>query len=172
MSYSNSPFRGTVSGAATALCVTTCLAGDANLTISIIAPDTLDISSTDRHVSLNLAHSIDGYLTNCEKRTILIWGKPVETNPSNPQQSTLTIINTENLKIRKEGHFSKGIHTAEFLSSRSEAIVWTDTGIAIDLGTGKTLPPPNQLDFDFANFPREACPDFPYKSFKKYPEQE
>jgi hypothetical protein len=160
------------SAAIAALYVSACAAAKLDLKISITAPDALAISTTDQHVILNFTHSIDGYLTNCEKNIILIWGKPLDLNPSSPQESTLTIINTNSLKIHKEVHFSKGIYTAEFLSSRPEAIVWTDMGVAIDLRAGKALPPPNQFDFDSANFPRESCPDFPFKSFKKYPEQD
>jgi hypothetical protein len=148
-----------------------CHAAAVSLMISVRPNGELRISTTDRDVNLKLSHSIDGYLTKCDRRTILAWGKPLKFNPNNPQESMLTIVDVGSLKIRREAYLSKGIYSAEFLSLRPEVIVWTDTGVVIDLEAGKTLPPPDQMDFDSADYRRETCPDFPYKSFNRYPEE-
>jgi hypothetical protein len=153
-----------------ALAMTACLAADVGFRISIAPPSALEITGQDKRVELRLSHTIDGYLVNCERSRMLAWGKPFKLNPDNPQDGVLSIIDTQDLKIQQEVHLSKGIHSAEFLSSKAEAIIWTDVAIAIDLDTGKTLPQPDQLEFDAVQYPREACPDFPYKAFNRYRE--
>jgi hypothetical protein len=159
-----------VGRAAATLCVAACLAADGGFRVSIATPQVLGGIVDNRYLSLKLSHSIDGYLVSCDRRRILVWGRPMKFNSDAPQEATLTVVDTRSLKIGSEVRFSKGIHSAEFLAERSEAIIGTEMGAMIDLETGKILPSPDYLEFDTTRYPRETCPEFPYKSFNKFPD--
>lgn len=125
----------------------------------------IKIGMGEGFANFELNHSVDGYEVNCKKDLMMVWGKPVILNESNPQDSNLTIIDLTNRKIRKIIYFDKGIYDIDFLESPLKAIVWTTRGVILELHYGNILLQPESVDVDM---PLEFCDIFQYKSFRRY----
>ncbi|WP_374588454.1 hypothetical protein [Ideonella dechloratans] len=43
--------------------------------------------------SFQLRHFVDGYEVDCDKRCLVVWGRLEKINPSNPQDTVISLIN-------------------------------------------------------------------------------
>jgi hypothetical protein len=49
--------------------------------------------------SFQLRHLVDGYEVDCGKRYLVVWGKPEKINPSNPQDTGISLINLTDMRF-------------------------------------------------------------------------
>lgn len=64
--------------------------------------------------SFQLRHFFDGYEVDCDKRYLVAWGKPEKINPSNPQDTGISLINLTDMRFVYQGFGGKNIYDAEY----------------------------------------------------------
>ena len=150
-----------------------------SLLLSCVLPIKADGLAFGAHISLRhkkentfkilkdllLSHSIDGFEVNCNKKIIIVWGKPKTLNPSNPQLSRITLIDAKRKKINWTLVVSSGIFGVRYLQDEESVYLESNPESLLKISTGLLLPVnENALD----NLKFEKCDGFPQKSYLKY----
>ncbi|WP_295380425.1 hypothetical protein [uncultured Pseudacidovorax sp.] len=112
------------------------------------------------------SHTINGYITKCDRKMLLVWGMPKILSRDSPQATQATLIDLTKKRKTKTFYFGAGTYGAGFLKDGRHLYVETGTGDLIDLKTRKQVETgPNAWEFQNQY---ESCPDFKGRHFSKY----
>lgn len=120
--------------------------------------------------SFQLRHLVDGYEVDCDKRYLVVWGKPEKINPSNPQDTGISLINLTDMRFVYQGFSGKNIYDAEYVDGGRALVVFEDVPLTFDLASGKKIQGADAVDVDSPSYKKEQCPDFKFRSYRKYSE--
>ncbi len=118
--------------------------------------------------SFQLKHLVDGYEVDCDKRYLVVWGKTEKINPSNPQDTGVSLINLTDMRFVYQGFGGKNVYDAEYVDGRRALVVFEDVPLTFDLASGKKIQGADAVDVDSPSYKKEQCPDFKFRSYRKY----
>ncbi len=85
------------------------------------------------------SHTINGYITKCDRKMLLVWGMPKILSRDSPQATQATLIDLIKKRKTKTFYFGAGTYGAGFLKDGRHLYVETGTGDLIDLKTASKL---------------------------------
>jgi len=139
-----------------------------NIVVNILSDHKIKINYMNKIYKINVNHSIDGYNIDCDKKNIVIWGRPKLFNPDSPQSSNVTILKINQPSIKKEIGIMGGVFDVFYL--KNKPIIYIEAGMEeplVNLTDGLFLEK-NGYEEEPSDF--EDCPDFVGKSYRRYPE--
>jgi hypothetical protein len=125
------------------------------------------INADAQRFRVEVNHSIHGYEVDCKKSWMLVWGKPLPINPSNPQDTSATLVEVKSGRARAVFGYSKNIYDVQFSADGRRAILHSDQDQFIDLDRAE----PVQSSPSVGELPEiavEKCEAFEGKSFRRY----
>lgn len=136
--------------------------------VSLDGDSVLSIYIDKKKHAIRSDFRIDGYEIDCSRKYAILWGHSKPFNPSNPQDSSVSVVDILSSRIVGRVALSKGVFSAEFLKDKYRALIWSDAGVLVRLPDGKVLPDPENLDFSGPDFERESCAEFTNKHYRRF----
>ncbi|WP_148211159.1 hypothetical protein [Methylovorus glucosotrophus] len=139
-----------------------------NISIKILSNYKIEINYIKKIYTVKVDHSIDGYNIDCDKKNMVIWGRPKLFNPASPQSSNVTILKINQPSIKKEIGIMGGVFDVFYL--KNKPIVYIESGmeeLLVNLTDGSFL---EKKGYEAEPSDFEDCPDFFGKSYRRYPE--
>lgn len=98
---------------------------------------TMEIKNSSAIKKIHLDTIINGYTVKCDGSKIVMWGKPVKFNGSNPQDTNIIIINLNESYKAIEKRVSEGVFGIEYLKGKDNALIDAGNGLFVNLSTGQ-----------------------------------
>lgn len=117
--------------------------------------------------AVEIGHSIDGFEVDCKQRWAVVWGKALQLNPSNPQDTEVTLIQLDAGRVRGMFGYSKGIFDVQFSADGRYAILHSDRDQLLDLDRAQGVTS-TAIVGESQQVLVEECSNFGGRSFRRY----
>ncbi|HFT7493941.1 hypothetical protein [Enterobacter ludwigii] len=128
---------------------------------------TMEIKNSSAIKKIHLDTIVNGYTVKCDGSKIVVWGKPVKFNESNPQDTNIIITNLNESYKTVEKRVSEGVFGIEYLKGKDNAFIDAGNGLFVNLTTGQLDEVKSEFDSsDENNF--ESCDKNKSWEFNRY----
>ncbi len=128
---------------------------------------TMEMKNSSAVKKVHLDTLVNGYTVKCDGSTIVMWGKPVKFNESNPQDTYIIIINLNAGYKAVEKRVSEGVFGIEYLKGKNSAFTDAGKGLFVNLSTAQLGDVKSDFDSsDDNNF--ESCDKNKKWEFNRY----